>query len=219
MRMAAEEVKRNVGMDSVLGMYGLVPRHGFIRCPFHGETAGSLKVYTGGRGWHCFGCGRGGSVIDFVMQYEEIGFAEAVRLLVRGFQLEELLREDAPMERGEIENRQRLRRAVDGVRALLLEEISEGEEWNEREIRRMLEQAREIEGKPKQLRTAREWTELTELNDRMQYREDCIRMLDKTREEVMAWRRRGKQVDRQERASAPRKGTASASHRVLPLRP
>jgi RepB DNA-primase from phage plasmid/CHC2 zinc finger len=37
-----------------------------IRCPFHGDTDPSLHVYeTAGEGWYCYGCGRGGTVIDF----------------------------------------------------------------------------------------------------------------------------------------------------------
>ena len=45
-----------------------VDRCGKVRCPFHGVKTASLKVYEDPkRGWHCFGCGAGGSVIDMAM--------------------------------------------------------------------------------------------------------------------------------------------------------
>lgn len=46
-----------------------VPRSGKIACPFHNDRTPSLHVYPEpGRGWYCFGCGRGGSVYDFGAQ-------------------------------------------------------------------------------------------------------------------------------------------------------
>ncbi len=74
----ATDIKRMVPMDTVLAWYGLKPnRAGFIPCPFHGDTDPSLKVYPSGRGWHCFGCNKGGSVIDFVMAMEDVTFQDA----------------------------------------------------------------------------------------------------------------------------------------------
>lgn len=60
-------------MDEVARHYGFEPnRAGFMRCPFHqGDHTASLKIYAGDRGWHCFGCNSGGSVIDFVMRLYE----------------------------------------------------------------------------------------------------------------------------------------------------
>lgn len=52
-------------------------------CPFHGDRKSpSLKVYADPkRGWHCFGCGASGSVIDFAMRWYEINFKQAVTRL------------------------------------------------------------------------------------------------------------------------------------------
>lgn len=85
----AAEIKRALPARDVLEHYGFQPgRTGFLQCPFHqGDKHGSLKVYDGERGWHCFGCGRGGSVIDFVMELFGIGFREACLRLNEEFHL------------------------------------------------------------------------------------------------------------------------------------
>ena len=49
-------------------------------CPFHQEKTPSFSVNDEGL-WYCFGCGAGGDLIQFVMQYEGLDFAEAVRSL------------------------------------------------------------------------------------------------------------------------------------------
>ena len=78
---AAQEIRDTVTMDQILGLYGYTPRHGFIVCPFHGDKDASLKIYKGTGGWHCFGCGKGGSVIDFVMEHEGCDFRTAVEAI------------------------------------------------------------------------------------------------------------------------------------------
>ena len=78
-KTAAQIIRDSVDMNTVLSLYGYhTNRSGFLCCPFHGEREGSLKVYPGNGGWHCFGCGRGGSVIDFVMEHENCDFRTAV---------------------------------------------------------------------------------------------------------------------------------------------
>ncbi|HCM82819.1 TPA: DNA primase [Patescibacteria group bacterium] len=50
-------------------------------CPFHKEKTPSFMVSPERQTFHCFGCGKGGSVIDFVMEYEHIDFLEALEQL------------------------------------------------------------------------------------------------------------------------------------------
>ncbi|MDD5556162.1 MAG: DNA primase [bacterium] len=52
-------------------------------CPFHNEKTPSFFVNPEKQIWHCFGCGAGGAVFNFVMQYERVTFPEAVRILAR----------------------------------------------------------------------------------------------------------------------------------------
>lgn len=84
----AAEIKSRLTAREVLEFYGLtVNRAGFCLCPFHNEKTPSLKVFSGDRGWKCFGCGAGSSVVDFVMQYFGLSFADAVSKLNDDFNL------------------------------------------------------------------------------------------------------------------------------------
>ncbi|MGH2504532.1 MAG: CHC2 zinc finger domain-containing protein, partial [Ktedonobacterales bacterium] len=51
------------------------------RCPFHEETHPSFTIFPESQRWWCFGCQRGGDVIEFVRLLEGIGFREAVERL------------------------------------------------------------------------------------------------------------------------------------------
>jgi DNA primase len=52
-------------------------------CPFHREKTPSFKVFPESQNFHCFGCGEGGTVFDFLMKIENVGFPEAVAQLGR----------------------------------------------------------------------------------------------------------------------------------------
>ena len=95
---AAEIINGTVSTKAAAGMLGYeIGRAGFMVCPFHGDHDASLKVYDGAgghTGWHCFGCGKGGSVIDFVMESEGCSFSKAVRILNDGMGLNLLTVED-----------------------------------------------------------------------------------------------------------------------------
>ena len=90
MNTLAAQIKERLTAREVVEFYGFHPnRAGYIQCPFHaGDNHGSLKVYTGDKtGWHCFGCGAGGSVIDFAMRLFDISFRQACVRLNRDFRL------------------------------------------------------------------------------------------------------------------------------------
>ena len=50
-------------------------------CPFHEEQTASMKITPSNNLFHCFGCGEGGSVIDWVMKTQGVSFRHAVEIL------------------------------------------------------------------------------------------------------------------------------------------
>lgn len=74
-----ETIREVLTMYDILSRYGYeLNRTGFMRCPFHEERTASFRVYADGKRWKCFGCGEGGTVIDFVMKLFGITFRQAV---------------------------------------------------------------------------------------------------------------------------------------------
>jgi DNA primase len=53
-------------------------------CPFHGEKTPSFTVSPSKQFYHCFGCGAHGNAISFLMEYQGLGYVDAVRELAQG---------------------------------------------------------------------------------------------------------------------------------------
>lgn len=70
-------------VDFLKGYVNLVPagRNFKAICPFHQEKTPSFIVSPEKKIWHCFGCGKGGDLIGFVMEYEHLEFPEALKFL------------------------------------------------------------------------------------------------------------------------------------------
>ena len=79
-----EEVRTRNDIVDVISQYVNLKKKGanyFGLCPFHNEKSPSFSVSGDKQMYYCFGCGAGGNVITFVMEYENYSFAEAVKLL------------------------------------------------------------------------------------------------------------------------------------------
>lgn len=84
----AGAIKESVTCKQFADFVGLsVNRAGFAVCPFHADTDASLKIYKGGRGWCCFGCHKGGDVINLAMNWYGVPFKDALRRLNDDFNL------------------------------------------------------------------------------------------------------------------------------------
>jgi len=66
------------------------------RCPFHGEKTPSFSVDSESQMYYCFGCHKGGTAINFVMEIERVEFMDAVRLLAERAHMTLPEREAAP---------------------------------------------------------------------------------------------------------------------------
>lgn len=79
-----EEVRSRSDIVDVIGQYVHLTRKGstyFGLCPFHNEKTGSFSVSPNKQMYYCFGCGAGGNVFTFLMQYENLTFGEAMETL------------------------------------------------------------------------------------------------------------------------------------------
>jgi DNA primase len=118
-----EQIAAASDIVEVIGSYFPLKRAGAnfkALCPFHQEKTPSFMVSPSRQTFHCFGCGAGGSVFRFVMDYEHTDFPSAVRKLAArvGITVVEMSRGGAPEEDQQRE-----------VRRLLLKLHAEAAEW------------------------------------------------------------------------------------------
>ena len=84
-RFLDELIARSDIVDVVSGYVSLQRKGGnlFGLCPFHNEKTPSFSVSPDKQIYHCFGCKKGGGVINFIMEIENLTFPEAVRFLAK----------------------------------------------------------------------------------------------------------------------------------------
>ena len=85
-----ELIARNP-IDEVVGQYVQLKRSGanyFGLCPFHGEKTPSFSVTPNKQMYYCFGCHKGGGVVNFIMDVEGLSYVDAVRFLAKRANLE-----------------------------------------------------------------------------------------------------------------------------------
>jgi DNA primase len=79
-----EELRSRVSLEEVVSEYVPLKQKGrrfWGCCPFHNEKTPSFSVDSEAQMYYCFGCHKGGTVINFVMDMERMDFMDAVRLL------------------------------------------------------------------------------------------------------------------------------------------
>ena len=80
----AERLKSEVSITFVIGQYTNLRNAGdhlLGRCPLHEDNHPSLHVYPETESFHCFGCGKGGDVLTFLQQKENLTFGQALEAL------------------------------------------------------------------------------------------------------------------------------------------
>ena len=83
------------------------------RCPFHEERTPSFSVNPADKLYHCFGCGKGGDVITFVHETENLDFAGAVEWLAERFRVTLEYEETSPQQEQSRKRRDRLHAVLD----------------------------------------------------------------------------------------------------------
>ena len=85
-----ELIARNDIVDVVGSYVSLTPKGGSYWgcCPFHNEKTPSFHVLQDKQFYHCFGCKKGGGVINFIMEIENLSYPDAIRFLAKRVNIE-----------------------------------------------------------------------------------------------------------------------------------
>lgn len=106
-----EEVRSRNDIVDVVGSYVRLQKKGntyFGLCPFHNEKTGSFSVSPHKQMYYCFGCGAGGNVFTFLMQYENFTFGEAMQTLADKVGIDLPQQEMSTAQKKEADKRARL---------------------------------------------------------------------------------------------------------------
>ena len=104
-----EEVRSRNDIVDVISGYVRLTKKGstyFGLCPFHNEKTGSFSVSPNKQMYYCFGCGAGGNVFTFLMQYENFSFPEVMEALAERAGIELPKQEMSAQAKKEADKRQ-----------------------------------------------------------------------------------------------------------------
>ncbi|MCF7903705.1 MAG: DNA primase, partial [Candidatus Marinimicrobia bacterium] len=97
-----EQIREANDIVDVVSDYVQLKRSGrnwFGRCPFHNEKTPSFSVSPDKQIYHCFGCGAGGNVINFIMEHERLEFISSVKLLADRANIQIIIDEAEPRKK------------------------------------------------------------------------------------------------------------------------
>jgi len=109
-----QEVNNRLDAISIVNDYVRLDKKGgrwWGRCPFHGggqEKTPSFKVDPDLKTYHCFGCGKGGGIIGFVMEMDKLSYPEALKTLARKYGIEIVYEEGAAEDEPDHSGREEL---------------------------------------------------------------------------------------------------------------
>ena len=82
----AKEIKEQYRIEEIIGEKVLLKKSGKLLvglCPFHTETNPSLTVYPESQSFSCYGCGIGGDLFNFLMEFDKKSFPEVIKQLAQ----------------------------------------------------------------------------------------------------------------------------------------
>lgn len=86
-----ESVREIAKIEEVVGDFLKLKKQSanlVAQCPFHNEKSPSFTVSPAKQIFKCFGCGKGGNTIDFLIEHEKISFLDAIRWLAKRYNIE-----------------------------------------------------------------------------------------------------------------------------------
>ncbi len=127
-----EEIRSRCNVVEVVGSYlPQLKRRGSTfkcNCPFHQEKTPSFTVNETRQIFHCFGCGAGGDIFRFVMEYEKVDFVTAVKILAERAGVEIVYEDGQPEKTGDKDTLYKIHREAAAFYHRLLVEGTEGAE-------------------------------------------------------------------------------------------
>src|SRR6056297_2682122 len=112
------------------------------QCPFHDEKTASFMVSPSKGIFKCFGCGKGGNAVTFLMQHKNLSFPEALKILAKKYGITIKEEKQDPKEEARIKHRQALYKVNEMVLAHFRENLTKNKQakdyalsrWNEKTI-------------------------------------------------------------------------------------
>ena len=117
-------------IEDVIGDFVSLKRRGanlVACCPFHNEKTPSFYVSPSKGIYKCFGCGKAGSAVGFLMEYEHSSYAEALRYLARKYHIEIQEEEESAEDIAYRQRRESLMLVSDFAEKFFAEQLKEGE--------------------------------------------------------------------------------------------
>ncbi len=130
-RETIERIHSAIRIEEVVGDYVSLRKKGanyLGLCPFHDEKTGSFTVSPSKGIYKCFGCGKAGNAIGFVMEMEHCTYPEALRLIAKRYRIEIVETEQTAEEKAAIDERESLLRTNEWAREWFQKQLFETQE-------------------------------------------------------------------------------------------
>ena len=100
-QLTIDRINEAAHIEDVVGDYVTLRKRGVNLlglCPFHNEKTPSFTVSPAKGIFKCFGCGKGGNSVHFIMEHEQLSYVEALKYLARKYHIEVVEKEMTPEE-------------------------------------------------------------------------------------------------------------------------
>ena len=117
-------------VEEVVGDYVTLKRQGgslWACCPFHNEKTPSFHVVPSRGIYKCFGCGKSGTAVGFLMEYEKLSYYEALRYLAKKYNIEIKEEEESPEQLAARQRSESLMAVSEFARKFFCDQLQESE--------------------------------------------------------------------------------------------